>query len=133
MVGEQLGRGGAVRRDAGVVLCDLLGDVRVQGRAGRRVDDRRIWSAGTARTEWIAAPIAVVSFRAIARFWQPSVGGPVGVAQLRALDRRPEAAAEVAGVEQRDPDARPRSAASISATPIAFGSSYGVPSGWWCR
>ena len=63
----------------------------------------------------------------------PRVGAAVVVPHLHTLRRRAEAGAQVAGVEQRDPDARRRLAASIRARPIAFGSSYGVPSGWWWR
>ena len=57
-VGEQLGRRAAVRGQAGLVLGPLLGQVHVQRRArrSRAGDGRRAASAGTARTEWIAAP-----------------------------------------------------------------------------
>ena len=48
-LGEDLGRGEAVRREALLVLGDLLGEVDVQRRRPSRV---RIWSRGTARTEW---------------------------------------------------------------------------------
>ena len=41
-VGEQLGRGDAVRREAGVVLGDLLGEVDVQRLPGRLDDDRQL-------------------------------------------------------------------------------------------
>ena len=66
-----------------------------------------------------------------------ALGGAVAEPPLPRVQRRVpvavEAAGEVAGVEQGDPDARRRAAAWRSASPIAFGSSYGVPPGPWCR
>ena len=46
---KHLRRGHAVRRQALLVLRDLLGEVDVQR---RRPCARLIWSSGTARTEW---------------------------------------------------------------------------------
>ncbi len=48
---------------------------------------------------------AVVSGQLARPCCGPAVGVAVGVARLHALDRCPEPAGEVAGVEQRDPDA----------------------------
>ena len=47
-----------VRGQTGVVLGDLLGQVDVQRRTVPRATSTTapIWSGGTARTEWIAAP-----------------------------------------------------------------------------
>ena len=49
-------------------------------------------------------PHRVDGRRAVARARRPGLRVAVGVAPLHALGRRPEAAAEVAGVQQRDPD-----------------------------
>ena len=59
MVGEQLGRRAAVLRDTRLVLGHLLGEVDVQRGVVLRAQapTMGIWSAGTARTEWIAAPM----------------------------------------------------------------------------
>ncbi len=56
VVGEQPGRADAVRREAPVVLRDLLGEVHVQGRPRpTRRDRREAGPAGSARTEWSGA------------------------------------------------------------------------------
>ena len=123
VVVEQPGRGDAVRRQAGVVLGDLLGEVDVQRRP-RPPRRRGSWSRGTARTEWIAARRAVVGRQRDAL--GPPLRVAVAVAELDALGRRAEAAAEVAGVEQRDPDPGLARPPRRSAWPIALGSSYGV-------
>ena len=106
VVGEQLGRGGAVRRHAGVVLLGLLGDVHVQRPAGRRLDDDR-HLLGRHRADGVdrGADHGVVVSAQLRGSGGPALRIDVGVAQLRGFDRRPEPAAEVAGVEQRDPDA----------------------------
>ena len=57
---QEAGGRDAVRRQAGVVLGDLLGQVRVE-RAAAAATTVGSSSRGTARTEWIAAPIRVRS------------------------------------------------------------------------
>ena len=95
LVVEQPGRRDAVRRQAGLVLGDLLGEVDVQRRPAAE------------HVQLVArhGPHRVDRGRAVADALGPPLRGPVAVAQLDALGRGAEAAADVAGVEQRDPDA----------------------------
>ncbi len=66
-----------------------------------------IWSAGTARTEWIAAPMrACGASSSPSTRCGPARGVAVAEAPLGAGRRLPEAAGDVARVEQRDPDPR---------------------------
>ena len=122
---QQPGRGDAVRRQAGLVLGDLLGEVDVQ--RGPAVED-----AAAGRAAPPAPSGCARRARSPARV-RPGLRVAVAVAHLHALGRLPEPAAEVAGVEQRDPDPGLARGLDAARWPIAFGSSYGVPSGWWCR
>ena len=58
-LGDDLRRGQAVGREALLVLRHLLGQVEVQRREAVRAI--RIWSRGTARTEWKAPPMRTPS------------------------------------------------------------------------
>ena len=106
VVGEQLRSGCApyaARQASFSATCSER--CTCSGRPSAASTTTGICSAGTARTEWIAAPITVVVVAAQLRgSGRPALRVAVGEAQLHALDRRPEPAAEVAGVEQRDPD-----------------------------
>ena len=108
---EQLGRGVAVEHLAGEVLAVLLGEVHVQRQRPGRRDDLGQVLATTARTEWIAAPRRTrsVSARSGRHPLGPGVDGAVAEPSLAGVQldvaAAVEAALEVAGVEQREPDA----------------------------
>ena len=126
---------------ARLVLGRLLGEVDVQRRAGRRAPRRRrrSSSAGTARTEWTAAPTSTGRRRPgraqLRRRVAPSLGVPSPKRSCSGASGRcavrAEAAVQVAGVEQRqlDPGVGGR---QRRASAIAFGSPVGLPSGRWC-
>ena len=67
----------------------------------------------------------------------PGVGVAVGEPALDAVQRQVagavEAAGEVAGVEQGEPDAGVGRGLRSAPRDIAFGSAYGAPPGAWCR
>ena len=116
--------GGASSRPSAPCSCSSSGQAsrrRPRGTArsrpavrtgGRAADARRaaattvrIWSAGTARTEWMAPPIRVVGSGVRDRPLGPA--GRVAVAEpaLRRGERLADPAGQVARVQQREPDA----------------------------
>ena len=116
-LGEQLGRASR-RRPPGRRRSrrPARRGARAAGAACARPSRRPcgIWSRGTARTEWIAAPHApptrhASGRRGVRRRRARRAGGPgvrVAVAEppLHALGRPADPGGEVAGVQQRDPD-----------------------------
>ena len=74
VVGEQLGRGGAVRRDAGVVLGRLLGQVHVQRPTRGGLDHRPqgVVGDGAHRVDGGPDHDVVVAFRPATRSAQAS-------------------------------------------------------------
>ena len=78
VVGEQLGRGGAVRRDAGVVLGRLLGQVHVQRptRGGLHHRPQGVVGDGADRVDGGPDHDVVVAFQA-GHALGPGVGGAV--------------------------------------------------------
>ena len=91
-------------------------------------------SGGTARTEWMAAPMPGLPVGPqLLDPLDPSADGAVAEAQLRALQRGVEAALEVAGVEQGQPDARGRRPPPSGPVPSRWDPGRGRRPGWWCR
>ena len=141
---QHFGRGAVVGGQAGLVLGPLLGQVGVQRRGP-------VAGPGDDRPELIARDGAhrvdggADHGRRLVRQARGQPAGPgrpglrvaVAEAHLSAGQRqraavRAEAAGQVAGVQQADPQARP-AAASIRVRPISLGSAYGVPPVSWCR
>ena len=92
-VGEHLGGRDAVRRQAGVVLRDLLGEVDVEGRPAV-VDDAASWSRGRrgpSGSRRRSGRRSRVPKSVDAR--RPGGGAAVAVPHLHALGRLPEARA----------------------------------------
>ena len=129
----------AVRLQAGLVLGPLLGEVDVQRDGVLAAPTRRPPGAArrrTARTEWTAAPTPrrrPGRGRSASTRPAHAVGVAVAEPQLRPAQRRADHRGQVAGVQQRDPQAGLARRLRRARAPIAFGSSYGLPPGAWCR
>ncbi len=110
VVGEQPGRGDAVRGQAGVVLGGLLGEVDVQRRPAHRGPVRDgaqlVGRDGPHRVHGGAGP-GVLARLQLRRAGRPGVRVAVAEPQLRPGRLGAEAGREVAGVEQGDPDTGP--------------------------
>ena len=104
---EDLRRSQAVRREAGVVLGDLLGEVDVEGSSLGRRDERGQLVARDRPDRVDGGPDPrVVGLLEARDPGRPGLGAAVVVPHLGTLGRLAEARAEVAGVEQRDPEPR---------------------------
>ena len=101
-LGEQLRGGDVVRRQAGFVLGDLLGDVDVQRHARGGLDDhlQLVPRHRTHRVDRGTDPRVVERSHP----FRPRIGVTVGEAHLHTLRWATDTRREIAGVEQADPD-----------------------------